>query len=68
MSTRFHQIFTKYPKEAAIIGRLLAGYGELEISLMNCVQVARDDLDAGGTALLCANGSAAWNLFSLRSW
>ena len=35
----------KFHKEAAIIGRLLAGYAELEIDLMHCVSVVRDDLD-----------------------
>src|SRR5258706_3217070 len=37
--------FRKYPKEAEIIGRLLAGYADLEIDVMNCVQVVRSDLD-----------------------
>jgi hypothetical protein len=32
--------FTQFPKEAAIIGRLLAGYGELEFDLCNCVAAA----------------------------
>jgi hypothetical protein len=30
-------VFLKYPGEAAIIGRLLAGYGELEFCLAECV-------------------------------
>lgn len=29
--------FRKYHAEAAIIGRLLAGYGELEVDLCNCI-------------------------------
>ena len=37
-----------FPKEMAIIGRLLLDYGELELDLMNCVQVARD-YDLNGT-------------------
>ena len=32
--------FAKFPTEAAIIGRLLAGYGELELDLCNCLAVA----------------------------
>jgi len=38
--------FLKFPDEAAIIGRLSAGYTTLEVGLMNCVQVVRDDFDA----------------------
>src|SRR5438552_6004240 len=30
--------FTQHPKEAAIIGRMLAGYGELEFLLALCMQ------------------------------
>jgi hypothetical protein len=30
--------FIDFPGDAAIIGRLLAGYTNLEIELMNCVQ------------------------------
>jgi hypothetical protein len=32
----------RFPKEMAVIGRLLVDYGELEVDLMNCVQVMRD--------------------------
>ena len=39
-------IFTQYPAEGAIIGRLLAGYSDLEIGLMFCVMIARDDFNA----------------------
>jgi uncharacterized caspase-like protein len=38
--------FHTFPNEAAIIGRLLAGYAELEIDPLHCVSVARDDFDA----------------------
>lgn len=38
-------VFHKFPEEAAIIGRLLAGYSELEIGLMHCVQDVRMDFD-----------------------
>jgi hypothetical protein len=37
--------FLTFHNEAAIIGRLLAGYAELEIGLMNCVSQIHDDLD-----------------------
>ena len=48
--------FHKFPAEAAIIGRLLAGYAELEIDLFNCVQVARGDFDAVLKAMFRARG------------
>jgi len=38
--------FEKHPQEGVIIGRLLAGYADLEIALLNCVQVVREDFDA----------------------
>ena len=38
--------FLTFHEEASIIGRLLAGYTTLEVGLMNCVQVVRDDFDA----------------------
>jgi hypothetical protein len=37
--------FQKFAGEAAIIGRLLAGYGSLESALSSCVTMTRDDLD-----------------------
>ena len=37
--------FDTYPKEANIIGRLLAGYGELEFDLCLCVAMACNDLN-----------------------
>jgi hypothetical protein len=37
--------FDTFPAEAALVGKLLAGYSTLEVGLMNCVQVARDDFD-----------------------
>jgi len=37
--------FTKFAKEGDIIGRLLAGYSNIEIGLMHCVQVATGDFD-----------------------
>jgi hypothetical protein len=38
--------FSKFSKEGDLIGRLLAGYSNIEIGLMHCVQVAMDDFDA----------------------
>ena len=38
--------FLTFRDEAAVIGRLLAGYTSLEVGLMHCVQVVRDDFDA----------------------
>ena len=35
-------IHARFPKEMAVIGRLLVDYGELELDLMNCVQVLRN--------------------------
>lgn len=37
--------FLKFTDEATLIGRMLAGYADLEIGLMNCVQMVRGDLD-----------------------
>jgi hypothetical protein len=34
-------IHNTFPKEMAVIGRILLDYGELELDLMNCIQVAR---------------------------
>ena len=31
--------FTSFPKEGALVGRLLAAYGELEIDVMNCIGI-----------------------------
>ena len=48
-----------FHKEAAIIGRLLAGYTTLEVGLMNCVQVVRDDFDTVLKAMFRARGETA---------
>jgi hypothetical protein len=48
--------FLTFHEEAAIIGRLLAGYTALEVGLMNCVQVVRDDFDAVFKAMFRARG------------
>jgi hypothetical protein len=38
--------FRKFAKEGDTIGRLLAGYSNIEIGLMHCVQMATGDFDA----------------------
>ena len=48
--------FHKFSDEAAIIGRLLGGYTELELSMMNCVQVVRDDFDTSLKVLFRTRG------------
>ena len=37
--------FDRFPKEGDIIGRLLAGYGELELEMCACVAATTDDLN-----------------------
>ena len=51
--------FHRFPGEAAIIGRLLAGYAELEIDLLHCVSVAREDFDATLKAMFRIRGETA---------
>jgi hypothetical protein len=45
-----------YPEEAAAIGRLLAGYTELEFGLMACIAGVRDDFDSVFKALFRTRG------------
>ena len=51
--------FRRYPKEAEIIGRLLAGYADLEITLMHCVHVIRSDLDTVLKTMFRTRGETA---------
>jgi hypothetical protein len=51
--------FADFPAEAEIIGRLLAGYTNLEVGLMNCVQVVRLDFDTVLKAMFRARGETA---------
>jgi hypothetical protein len=51
--------FPIFHEEAAIIGRLLAGYTTLEVGLMNCVQVVRDDFDAVLKVMFRARGETS---------
>jgi hypothetical protein len=48
-----------FPREAAIIGQLVIGYGELELALMNSVQTGRGgDLDTVLKAMFRARGES----------
>jgi hypothetical protein len=49
----------KHPKEAAIIGRLLAGYGELEFALGLCVTAVIGDIDVMVKVLFRSRGEEA---------
>src|SRR5262249_59726894 len=51
--------FHRFQSEAAIIGRLLAGYAELEIALLNCVSIVRGDFDATLKAMFRVRGETA---------
>jgi hypothetical protein len=48
--------FTKFSNEGIIIGRLLASYAELELSLLHCVNVTRDDFDTVYKAMFRERG------------
>lgn len=48
--------FDTFPQEGAIVGRLLVGYGELELELCNCVAAARDDFDMVFKAMFRTRG------------
>lgn len=48
--------FRKFPDEAAIIGRLLTGYAVLEIDLMHCISMIREDFDATLKSMFRARG------------
>ncbi|TRZ67086.1 MAG: hypothetical protein D4S02_05735 [Rhodocyclaceae bacterium] len=48
--------FDDFPDEAALIGRMLAGYTDLELDLMHCVKSAREDLDTVLKAMYRARG------------
>jgi len=54
MTTR--KAFKKYKDESAIIGRLLAGYADIELSLFHCVSVARNDFDTVYKAMFQTRG------------
>ena len=48
--------FDGFPEEGKIIGRLLAGYGELELMLCGCVAEARHDFNSTFKAMFRVRG------------
>jgi hypothetical protein len=51
--------FIRFSSEGIIIGRLLTGYADLEISLLNCTHVIRDDFDTVLKAMFRTRGETA---------
>jgi hypothetical protein len=49
--------FPAFPNEAALIGRMLAGYADLEIDLMHCAKAVREDLDTALKAMFRTRGN-----------
>ena len=49
--------FNDFPQEAASVGRLLAGYGGLELELAQCVGAATGHVDAAIRALFLKRGA-----------
>ncbi len=50
--------FLTFTDEAALIGRMLAGFADLEIDLLHCAQVVRDDLDTVLKAMFRTRGES----------
>ena len=50
--------FQDFPNEAALVGRMLAGYADLEIDLMNCVNAVRGDLDLALKTMFRGRGNS----------
>ena len=50
--------FKDFPEEGKIVGRLLAGYGELELGLCGCVATARGDFNAVFKAMFRPRGAS----------
>ena len=50
--------FQDFPAEAALVGRMLAGYADLEIDLMNCAKAVRVDLDLALKTMFRSRGNA----------
>jgi hypothetical protein len=50
--------FHRFPKEAAIIGRLLAGYGEIEYLFAMCLASSASDEDTALRTFFSVNGEA----------
>mgnify|MGYP003668968387 FL=1 len=51
-------VFNDFPEEGMIIGRLLAGYGELEFDLCMCVAMAYGDFDKVLKAMFLFRGES----------
>jgi hypothetical protein len=49
--------FEDFPTEAILIGRILAGYADLEIDLMHCAKAVRGDLDLTLKAMFRGRGN-----------
>jgi hypothetical protein len=49
--------FNDFPMEAQIVGRLLTGYGELELELAKCVGTATGNIDAAINAIFSKRGA-----------
>lgn len=50
--------FQDFPNEAALVGRMLAGYADLEIDLMHCAKAVRVDLDLALKIMFRSRGNA----------
>lgn len=50
--------FQDFPDEAGLIGRMLAGYADLEIDLMHCAKAVRDNLDLALKAMFRGRGNS----------
>ena len=48
--------FVDFPVEGAVIGGLLTGYADLEIGLLHCVSMVRDDFDTCLKTMFCDRG------------
>ena len=50
--------FLDYPSEAALIARMVPGYTDLEVDVMNCVKSVRQDLDVVLKAMYRVRGES----------
>lgn len=53
---KISKAFADFPAEAALIGRMLAGYTDLELDLMHCVCAANGDFDTVLKAMYRSRG------------
>src|SRR5690349_11818219 len=49
-------VFSKYPEESALVGRVLLSYGVLELDLLNCVASASRDFNLTVKTLFITKG------------